>query len=822
MLFKCAYCNVVKFTTKKYLTHLELSHQHQANFVVGCAQDQCQKQFRTVHALRRHLYRCHPAVIKNDCSATPVEDTVTDDEDEEPVSPDSEEDLAADDRNISLNSLLTGLETHLASFVLKVQEHHVLPKVVQQTIIHDVKFLLTFFAENFRDVIRYHLQEKNICIEGDDFQALMSDEHLMDCAFQNILTDRRFFNYCRDNIGLVEPVEICLGTVNNTKQSFQYVPILDVLKFILQKRDILDLILNYHHTVSSQGHISDYKDGNLYRSHPLFGQACPSLQIFLYVDEFEVVNPLGSKKGVHKLTAVYFTLGNLPPKYRSQLKFIYLCILVRHKFIQGRFTYADILKPLITDLNKLSREGIVVENDGQCIQFKGGVAAVSADNLSANSLAGFQCSFSCGRICRFCMTLFQDVPSVCSEEETIVRTKETHSYHLQAIQENSSISTTTYGVAGKCALSDLDYFNVITCFPPDIMHDVLEGVIPLLLKLLLLTFHSQNIVSIQTFNAELEHFEFGRNDKAAKPIKTSLASLQSGVLRGKAIERWCLFRLLPFLIGEYIDEDNQCWKLYLKCREIVDIIFAPSVNKQGLYHLRLMIQEFLENFCLLFPGKCTPKFHYMVHYPRLIADFGPLRCLWCMRFEAKHQYFKKVASVVCNFKNIAGTLASRHQMKQCYDYSSFDHHPQNATSNGGRNVPLRSLCKETKDAILSVCGIDSDECPTEEAWKVQNLTIDNVQYSMKDFFVIDLLHEEEIPIFVKISTILKFRSQWVLCGKVYVPKFFNSHLHAYCVESTDVWQAFHPGEEYDYHPLDSYSHNDESYITLHHHVCLKP
>lgn len=45
---------------------------------------------------------------------------------------------------------------------------------------------------------------------------------------------------------------------------------------------------------------------------------------------------------------------------------------------------------------------------------------------------------------------------------------------------------------------------------------------------------------------------------------------------------------------------------------------------------------------------------------------GPLSNLWCMRFEAKHRYFKQVAKVIGNFKNIAKTLAYRHQRRMCY------------------------------------------------------------------------------------------------------------------------------------------------------------
>ena len=34
---------------------------------------------------------------------------------------------------------------------------------------------------------------------------------------------------------------------------------------------------------------------------------------------------------------------------------------------------------------------------------------------------------------------------------------------------------------------------------------------------------------------------------------------------------------------------------------------------------------------------------------------------WCMRYEAKHNYFKRLASNLGNFTNVAVSLAERHQ-----------------------------------------------------------------------------------------------------------------------------------------------------------------
>ena len=48
--------------------------------------------------------------------------------------------------------------------------------------------------------------------------------------------------------------------------------------------------------------------------------------------------------------------------------------------------------------------------------------------------------------------------------------------------------------------------------------------------------------------------------------------------------------------------------------------------------------------------------------------FGPLVRHWTMRFEAKHNYLKKLAQNLGNFINISWTLANRHQQWLCYKW----------------------------------------------------------------------------------------------------------------------------------------------------------
>lgn len=49
------------------------------------------------------------------------------------------------------------------------------------------------------------------------------------------------------------------------------------------------------------GKLGDYCDGSIYKHHDLFKSNPNAIQIMLYYDDVEVVNPIGSRTKKHKL-----------------------------------------------------------------------------------------------------------------------------------------------------------------------------------------------------------------------------------------------------------------------------------------------------------------------------------------------------------------------------------------------------------------------------------------------------------------------------------------------------------------------------------------
>lgn len=121
--------------------------------------------------------------------------------------------------------------------------------------------------------------------------------------------------------------------------------------------------------------------------------------MILYVDDFEICNPLGTSRRKHKICGIYWVLGNLPPFYHSSLSSIYLAALIKSDDLKS-FGYENVLKPLINDLVILEQSGIFVSKLGRTV--KGTVRCVVADNLGAHSIAGFVENFTGSYVCRFC------------------------------------------------------------------------------------------------------------------------------------------------------------------------------------------------------------------------------------------------------------------------------------------------------------------------------------------------------------------------------------------------------------------------------------
>ena len=70
-----------------------------------------------------------------------------------------------------------------------------------------------------------------------------------------------------------------------------------------------------------------------------------------------------------------------------------------------------------------------------------------------------------------CMLLFYNIHL---ESQCLLRTIAGQNLYVQDFQNDNSLAS-THGVQKSCAFSFLKSFHPIGCLPPDVMHEILEG-----------------------------------------------------------------------------------------------------------------------------------------------------------------------------------------------------------------------------------------------------------------------------------------------------------------------------------------------------------
>ncbi|XP_065650284.1 uncharacterized protein LOC136078439 [Hydra vulgaris] len=579
--FTCSTCGVCKYSMQKYLEHMHIMHKHTAGYVVICNTDGCPASYKSVKCLREHMQNKHSSTFY-DSQATinkfnfSIFEILESQISENLIDESNSDDLVVD---IANNNLYI-FQANLSNSPL----------------------------DNFCTILKEQLC-KNF-LSTNNLDELLNSHLLLDQALSVVNSRKKIIAFSKSKLGLILPIEINLCCINDIeknsanienfisnetfsekqnikKETFQYVPILPFLKKLIEKEEewssIKRKLENDHSNKTNL--LYSYSGGFICNNHNVFKKEKYALRLHFYIDEFEVCNPIGAHRTVHKICALYFYLGNIEEKYISRLQNIYLCIRVKEKLIKKHKRYEKILKLLIQDLKTLKNDGVSVIVDGQPIQLFGGLATISADNLSSHAVAGFRRVFNSALFCRQCMTTNSNKNKVFSKFYTKIRTHEMYLYHLEAILGPGKISSSMYGVERGCPFLDLPYFNISQSFPTDIMHDAMEGTIPQLISLLLLKHKEEkpNILSVGedeiteaniTMTKKLKVISSAQKSICCLIDNSAVGQLRFGKDPDKELHQWMGAkgnRIINFAKSKFKDEYVDAISAEIEC-EIDDTI----------------------------------------------------------------------------------------------------------------------------------------------------------------------------------------------------------------------------------------------------------
>lgn len=592
------------------------------------------------------------------------------------------------------------------------------------------------------------------------------------------------------------------GTVHQKQKldTFEYVPIADTLKEVL-KDDVLEGIRAYRTREPDDGVMEDFRDGEFYKTHPVLKDP-DSINILLYFDEVETTNPLSPKAGTHKLGMFYYSVKDLHPALQSCLgsKFLLAAVLSRHIKHYGMDA---ILAPIVHDLKLLESEGISIATSEGEARIRVILGQTTGDNLGLHGLLGFVESFSANHPCRTCSIAREDAQSATTEDVSLLRTKETYEEDLQ-VDERDSI------------LNQLKSFHVIDNYAFDIMHDLLEGVCLIEVKLTLQALINQELITLDEFNIRLTSFNYGHTEFTNKPCIVTQASLNRplSATGQKAIQSYFLVRYFPILVGDRVPADNENLLLIKMLLACMDVIFAPSVSLDETDFLARLIDEHHQHFLTLFPERhLLPKHHHMVHYPAAMRAIGPLINFSSLRFEGKHGYFKQIAQITRNFKNIPKTMARRHQMTlsdQLLNNQVL--HLKPVECGKGSLAPLVDFA-HYQHVIAEEIGVPLQT----DLFSASSATSYGVKYRPGMMVALEIDQDGNVQ-YGKIDYVVVSDELVYVCVQCWQTLWFDDHFHAYAIECSDPShvECLSVRNLLDYHPY----HATKSYVDDNYHYII--
>lgn len=803
--FICPVCGLTQpFSDKTLLSHLRTHlKQHET---VDCPFRNCQYSTNVYSSFNAHKSRNHPdgdvsdfkdeiiwAVTDSPLMQSQVESNEPD------FSQDSLE-LETTDFNplesrYDTDELQAQLRNNLASLFLKMHSVLHVSDMAIQDIVESLVQIFSLSKPLVRDsiimVLREHDQTLSEVLLNELVEAVVKSNIFVSSTAEGaeLSTAKRRKRFVESNYPLLLPVQY---TVDSNGHTAVYVPILQMLQTMFKNTDLLEKIQEAK--PSPPGMYISHEDGMYFKQNEVLSEAGElKLSLILYVDDLELANPLGTARKIHKLCAVYWLLANLPSKYRSSLHVIQLALLCKVSDVQ-KCGYESVLSPLLKDLKTLEQDGVFIESLGQCI--RGTVLFVAADNLAAHGLAGFVQSFQGHYFCRFCCcTADQRQTSEVSEGDFRMRTKDCHDLHVQNVVQGENV--THFGVTSECALSKaLQHFHPITGFPPDILHDLFEGIVPVELALCISEMIRKKYFTLEDLNKKIHTFPYQHTDRLDKPQQIPKNFVAKRNIGGNGHENSTLLRLLPLMVGSKVPEGDEAWAILMDLKEIVQLVLSPSFTEESIQYMQTKICDHRQVLKAVFPDfKLRPKHHYIEHYPELTKCFGPLVHLWTMRFEGKHRFFKKVMHDTQNFKNVLKTLATRHQHMMTYHLNApFFFRPHIQVSSV-TTVQVTTLPQVARDFIET-------KTDSQNIYSTSKVSIDGTEYANGMF--VSVGQAGGLPKFSRIENILLVNNSASFLCRNY-ESWYREHLRSFELTSLDIFSVHQLSELNDTVSLTAYT-----------------
>lgn len=811
-MFSCFLCKKPHKTISGLTYHFKIIHKLASDSIYRCSQGgNCFRVFSSFNSFKKHLKKVHYGDERSQGSNIVFNSeqnySETHDYNSEEIEVDLDQPADTEEvHDIDINCFLESIKQQARVFVAKMYAKESLPRSMVQVIIDEFS---NFLSGGFVDVLQKRIKLKLMSCNVDQ-DYIRDTDNMFNCLqnpFEFLSSEYFRLKDMKNSEHFIPPVAHKIGYRYESKYienhtvlkqvdvNIQCIPLRHTLTKLFEMKGFHETVSNYVHSLTTNNsNVTNFIQGELWKSKTsMFDKKDQVYPLFIYFDEYETCNPLGSHAGIYKLGAVYVSFPFLPPHLRSILDNIFLVSLF-HSDDRKTFGNKRVFTYLIKELIHLERCGIEIKVENQIKRIHFVLGLLIGDNLGLNSILGFTESFSANFYCRFCVTSRTNAESTCSATNLIPRNKQNYIDHVK------SNDVTSTGVKEMCVFNEISSFHVTENFSVDIMHDVLEGICHYDMKNLLNYYiNVRKLFSLETLNHRIKTFNYGPTDGRNRPPLISDNFRSKSKISTSAAEMLTLVKYFGLIIGDLIPIGEKVWELYLSLRDILDIILSNIVTPGLANMLETFINEHHDLYKESFNDTLKPKFHLVVHYPSIMRKIGPLKHIWCMRFESKHRQSKITAMNTFSRRNIIYSLALKHQLIMC-----------------NRFLINNEL---TKHLII---GPDSDNefltIPTiPETFTTSNcpkwVTFEGIFYKPNMIVVVGT--QELIPKLGLVYKLLCNDQDLYLCCKSIDILQFNFHFHAYEIEiNHNELFGIQAKDLYDPFPVHIVHMDNKNYVTF--------
>lgn len=652
----CFMCESIFKTINNYIDHIKILHGIPSIYKLKCKQGNCRQKFQNIYSFKRHLKKHSQNIIDN----TKLHLNTIDYEKNNTES--SETNLVANIEQFSTepcsakenNDYLTDLQKSVLNFSLQL---HNRVEFTRKDVIEIQDAVTELITKPISKVIgvyfvkKFNNQSENI----NDFLNCIAD------PFREIRTEYKFLKKLRDELLYKTPTTFLISN-HLSEVVVKGVPILCPNRVEGCLMDIQFQIKKYFETgtifsetlenmarLKNSKYVENVVNGNFWKTITFESEGIV-IPFFIYLDDFGIDDPLGSKSGRHSICGIYYSFPTIPQYQSSSLSNIFVGGFIKSKDY-GEYGNQRSLKPLVDNIKLLETEGITLNIQQKSYNLRFKLTQIVGDNLALNTVLGYNKSFSSEYFCRICKrNKLQTECDICEIPSSL---RNEINYADDIVVNNSKIT----GIKENSLFNELADFHVTSNIASDIMHDWYLGICRYgLSKAFKYFIYEKKFFSLETLNYRKQMFNYGDTEigNISMPIEKNHIDNASFKMSASQMKSFCHL-ILP-MIGDLVVPNNEVYKYLIQLVKVLDMLLLPKFDAASIVQLRQTISDHHILYKKLFRDTLKPKFHLSVHYPTIIEQLGPLKYLWCFRFESENQIHKKYAAAINSRVHVPLTL----------------------------------------------------------------------------------------------------------------------------------------------------------------------